>query len=78
VSAAKTWVPELPASWCSAWREAYLRRHSSGLLGPGGGSILAAPHDAESTEHERKLRFGPVWAWWGLTEAQRAAWWELG
>lgn len=74
----RTWSPPLPASWCSAWREAYLRQHSTGLLGPGGGSILVAPRDAESTEHERKLRHGAVWAWWRLSEEQRAAWWELG
>ncbi len=78
MSGTKTWTPELPASWCSAWREAYLSQHSSGLMGSGSGSILAAPQDAESAEHERKLRFGPVWAWWGLSAEEKAAWWELG
>jgi hypothetical protein len=78
VSGATTWTPELPASWCSAWREAYLQGQGDKLLGSGGGSVLAPLQTSESTEHERKLRFGPVWAWWGLSEEERAAWWERG
>lgn len=78
MSATRTWTPELPQAWVNAWRAQYLQNQGNGLLGGAGGSILSPLHTAEGTEHQRRLRFGPTWSWWRLSEEQKAAWWELG
>ncbi len=70
-------LPDLPQSWINAWRSAYLESaRTSPLLG-GGGSILSPVAPAPSVD-QRTLQFGPYWQWWGLSDEQRQAWWEMG
>lgn len=78
MSATRTWMPPLPASYVAAWRQAYLQqcRATSPLLGAGGG--LLGPLAADAAVDQRVLRFGPVWRWWGLTDEQRSHWEALG
>jgi hypothetical protein len=59
---------KLPPSFVAAWRKEYLQSLKST------GSILrvSAPM---TKEQQRVLRFGPVWAWWGVPDEQRAIWW---
>lgn len=60
----------LPACWVKGWRAQYLKQQR------GTGSILDLGAGSLTAEQRRTLRFGPVWRWWGLSESERAWWWE--
>ena len=67
-SGARTFIPEMPASWVAAWRTNYLRKIRRK------GSILQAAANRLTADDERNLRFGPAWAWWGVPAADREIW----
>jgi len=78
MTAGRTFIPALPASYTAAWRSAYLQqcRASSPLLGAAGGVLEPLAPDA--AVDQRVLRFGHVWTWWGLSPESKAYWEALG
>lgn len=69
MSGGRTSYGNLPQSWVRWWRQDYLARCRSR------GSILR-PLAPLTAEQQRILRFGPCWGWWGVSDEQRALWWE--
>ena len=61
---------KLPSSFVAAWRARYLQTCM------GTGSILRPAGRRLTAEQERTLRFGPVWFWWGLQDADREWFWQ--
>ena len=78
MTATRTWLPPLPASYVAAWRRSYLQRCSatSPLLGASGGVL--EPLQADGAVDQRVLRFGHVWRWWGLSAESKTYWRALG
>jgi len=78
VSATRTFIPALPASYTAAWRQAYLEqcRATSPLLGAGGGVLEPLAPDA--AVDQRRLAYGHIWRWWSLPPAVKEHFLALG
>jgi hypothetical protein len=65
----RTFIPALPQSWVTAWRNSYLQQNRQR------GSILQVVAPL-TVEQQRQLRFGPCWDWWNVPPDEKALWWE--